>query len=124
LRYHSNTTNATRTQLGIRTNAVFVIDDGLDLRLHTRTAWVHGVNSKTALEASFQSLPNAAFIVTGTNRANDTLVVGGGAELRWKNGLSMADTNCTRWRRKTVPVWLIEKGAHAPSLVRLVCCAL
>ena len=38
--------------------------------------------------------------------------------------LSMADTNCTRWRRKTVPVWLIEKGAHAPGLVRLVCCAL
>ena len=38
--------------------------------------------------------------------------------------VSMADTNCTRWRRKTVPVWLIEKGAHAPGLVRLVCCAL
>ena len=38
--------------------------------------------------------------------------------------MSMADTNCTRWRRKTVPVWLIEKGAHAPGLVRLVCCAL
>ena len=38
--------------------------------------------------------------------------------------LSMADTNWTRWRRKTVPVWLIEKGAHAPGLVRLVCCAL
>ena len=38
--------------------------------------------------------------------------------------VSMAATNCTRWRRKTVPVWLIEKGAHAPGLVRLVCCAL
>jgi hypothetical protein len=38
--------------------------------------------------------------------------------------LSMADTNCIRWRRKTVSVWLIEKGAHAPSLVRLGCCAL
>lgn len=101
LRYHSNTTNATRTQLGIRTNAVFVIDDGLDLRLHTRTAWVHGLNSKTALEASFQSLPNAAFIVTGTNRANDTLVVGGGAELRWKNGFSISAGLDTQFAENT-----------------------
>ena len=46
------------------------------------------------------------------------------AEDYLKLHVSMADTNCTRWRRKTVPVWLIEKGAHAPGLVRLVCCAL
>jgi hypothetical protein len=45
-------------------------------------------------------------------------------EIVCRGEMSMADTNCTRWRRKTVPVWLIEKGAHAPSLVRLVCCAL
>ena len=38
--------------------------------------------------------------------------------------LSMAETNCARWRGKSVPVWLREKGNDAPGSVRLGCCAL
>lgn len=101
LHYNSQTTTGTRTQLGLRTTAVFVIDDGLDLRLHTRTAWVHDLDSKTALESNFQSLPTSAFIVTGTNRANDTLVVGGGAELRWANGFSIHAAVDTQFAENT-----------------------
>ncbi len=89
LRYNSHTTTATRSQLGIRTNAVFAIDDGLDLRLHSRMAWVHDFDAKNGLEARFIALPTAPFIVTGANRSNDMLVVGGGAELRWVNGFSI-----------------------------------
>jgi hypothetical protein len=28
--------------------------------------------------------------------------------------LSTAETNCARWRRESVPVWLREKGFEAP----------
>ena len=31
--------------------------------------------------------------------------------------VSMAETNCARWRRKSVPVWLREKGYESPGLV-------
>ena len=29
--------------------------------------------------------------------------------------LSMAETKCARWRGKSVPVWLIEKGCESPG---------
>jgi hypothetical protein len=34
--------------------------------------------------------------------------------------LSMAETNCAMWRRKSVPVWLIKKGGDALGSVLLV----
>ena len=34
--------------------------------------------------------------------------------------LSMAETKCARWRRKSVPVWLIKKGGDARGSVCLV----
>ena len=34
--------------------------------------------------------------------------------------LSMAETKCARWRRKSVPVWLIKKGCDALGSVCLV----
>ena len=31
--------------------------------------------------------------------------------LRWlQDALSMAETNCAKWRRESVPIWLREKG--------------
>ena len=32
--------------------------------------------------------------------------------------VSMAATNCARWRRKSVPVWLREKGCTSPCELR------
>ncbi len=34
--------------------------------------------------------------------------------------LSMAETKCAKWRRKSVPVWLIKKGGDALRSVCLV----
>ena len=34
--------------------------------------------------------------------------------------MSMAETNCARRRRKSVPVWLIKKGGYALGSVCLV----
>ena len=34
--------------------------------------------------------------------------------------VSMAETKCARWRRKSVPVWLIKKGCDALGSVCLL----
>ena len=47
----------------------------------------------------------------------------GGMALAASDGitlLSMAETKCARWRRKSVPVWLIKKGGDALASVCLV----
>ena len=36
--------------------------------------------------------------------------------------VSMAETKCARWRVKSVPVWLIEKGCESPGLFSSVAC--
>jgi hypothetical protein len=38
----------------------------------------------------------------------------------WATYMSMAETNCAMWRRKSVPVWLIKKGGDALGSVLLV----
>ena len=48
------------------------------------------------------------------------LVVASMSVLKEQLLVSMAETKCARWRRKSVPVWLIKKGCDALGSVCLV----
>lgn len=91
LSYSAQDTTNVRTELGARTDRRFLVDDGA-LTLRGRLAWAHDTNTNRLVSAAFQTLPGAAFTVNGAQPAADSALVGGRAEMKWKNGLSLAGT--------------------------------
>ena len=91
LNYADQTTTATRTELGLRTDKSFAMRDGV-LTLRGRAAWAHDYNNDRAVTAVFQALPGAAFVVNGARQPNDLALVTGAAEWKWLNGFSVAGT--------------------------------
>ncbi|WP_197433641.1 autotransporter domain-containing protein [Bradyrhizobium sp. CCH5-F6] len=91
LSYSAQDTTNVRTELGARTDQRFLVDDGL-LTLRGRLAWAHDTNTNRFVSAAFQMLPGAAFTVSGARPAADSALVGGRAEVRWRNRLSLAGT--------------------------------
>ncbi len=91
LNYGAQTTTATRTELGLRTDKSFAVQDGI-FTLRGRAAWAHDYNSDRAVGAVFQSLPGAAFVVNGARANPDGALVSAGAEMKWINGFSLAAT--------------------------------
>ncbi|WP_247774037.1 autotransporter domain-containing protein [Bradyrhizobium sp. 192] len=91
LSYTSQDTTNVRTELGARTDQRFLVNDGA-LTLRGRLAWAHDTNTSRLVSAAFQTLPGAAFTVNGAQPAADSALVGGRAEMKWKNGLSLAGT--------------------------------
>ncbi|WP_210419058.1 autotransporter-associated beta strand repeat-containing protein [Bradyrhizobium sp. NAS80.1] len=85
-----DTTNV-RTELGARTDQRLLVNDGL-LTLRGRFAWAHDSNTDRLVSAAFQTLPGAAFTVNGARPAADSALVSGRAEMKWRNGLSLAGT--------------------------------
>ncbi|MFB9265907.1 autotransporter domain-containing protein [Bradyrhizobium erythrophlei] len=91
LNYASQTTTATRTELGLRTDKSYALQDAM-LTLRGRAAWAHDYNNDRAVSAIFQSLPGASFVVNGARGKPDSALVSGGAEVNWLNGFSLAAT--------------------------------
>jgi fibronectin-binding autotransporter adhesin len=91
LNYGAQTTTATRTELGLRTDKSFALQDGI-FTLRGRAAWAHDYNSDRAVTAVFQTLPGAAFVVNGARANPDGALVSAGAEMKWLNGISLAAT--------------------------------
>ncbi len=91
LNYGAQTTTATRTELGLRTDKSFAMQDGI-FTLRGRAAWAHDYNSDRAVGAVFQTLPGAAFVVNGARANPDGALVSAGAEMKWINGFSLAAT--------------------------------
>ncbi|MDH2400368.1 autotransporter domain-containing protein [Bradyrhizobium sp. SSUT18] len=100
LSYTSQDTTNVRTELGTRTDQRFLVNDGL-LTLRGRLAWAHDTNTNRFVNAAFQTLPGAAFAVSGAQPAADSALVGGRAEMRWRNGLSLAGTVEGEFSRST-----------------------
>ncbi|MDN5001497.1 autotransporter domain-containing protein [Bradyrhizobium sp. GCM10027634] len=100
LSYGSQDTTNVRTELGTRTDQSFLVDNGL-LTLRGRLAWAHDTNTNRLVSAAFQSLPGAAFTVNGAQPAADSALVGGRAEMKWRNGLSLAGTIEGEFSRST-----------------------
>ena len=91
LTYGGQTTTATRTELGLRTDKSFAMQDGM-LTLRGRAAWAHDYNNDRAVTAIFQTLPGTNFVVNGARRNPDAALVSAGAEMKWLSGFSLAGT--------------------------------
>ncbi len=91
LNYAAQTTTATRTELGLRSDKSFAMQDAV-LTLRGRAAWAHDYNPDRAVTAIFQALPGASFVVNGARGDPDGALVSAGAEMKWLNGFSLAAT--------------------------------
>ena len=91
LNYGAQTTTATRTELGLRADKSYALQDAM-LTLRGRAAWAHDYNTDRSVGAVFQSLPGASFVVNGARGNPDAALVSGGAEVKWLNGFSVAAT--------------------------------
>jgi uncharacterized protein with beta-barrel porin domain len=91
LNYAAQTTTATRTELGLRADRSFAVQNGI-FTLRGRAAWAHDYNNDRAVTAVFQALPGAAFVVNGARANPDGALLSAGAEMKWLNGFSLAAT--------------------------------
>jgi fibronectin-binding autotransporter adhesin len=91
LAYGSKSVTDTRSELGLRTDKSFAMQDAI-LTLRGRAAWAHDFNPDRAIGATFQTLPGASFVVNGAARAADAALTTASAEVKWLNGFSVAAT--------------------------------
>jgi autotransporter-associated beta strand protein len=91
LAYGSRDVTDTRSELGIRTDKSFAMQDGI-LTLRGRFAWAHDFNPDRSIAATFQSLPGASFVVNGAAQASDSALTTASIERKWMNGWSVAAT--------------------------------
>jgi outer membrane autotransporter protein len=91
LAYGSKSVTATRSELGLRADKSFAMQDGI-LTLRARAGWAHDYNTDRNVAATFQTLPGASFVVNGAVPAKDAALVTASAEMKWLNGFSLAAT--------------------------------
>ena len=91
LAYGSKTVTASRSELGLRSDKSFAMQDGI-FTLRGRAAWAHDFNTDRVIGATFQTLPGASFVVNGAAQAPDAALVTASAEMKWLNGWSAAAT--------------------------------
>jgi uncharacterized protein with beta-barrel porin domain len=89
LSYSSKTTTDVRSELGLRADKAFLLRDGT-FTLRGRAAWAHDSNTDRPVTATFQALPGATFTVTGAQPAPNAALLTAGAEMKWRNGISLA----------------------------------
>jgi len=91
LAYGSKRVTDPRSELGLRTDKAFAMQDGV-LTLRGRAAWAHDFNPDRSVGATFQALPGASFVVNGAALAADAALVTASAEKKWLNGWSASAT--------------------------------
>jgi uncharacterized protein with beta-barrel porin domain len=91
LAYGSKSVTDTRSELGLRTDKSFAMQDSI-LTLRGRFAWAHDFNTDRSIGATFQTLPGASFVVIGAAQASDSALVTASVEMKWMNGWSAAAT--------------------------------
>lgn len=91
LNYVSQSVTDTRSELGLRTDKSYALQNGV-LTLRGRAAWVHDYNPSRAVTALFQTLPGTSFVVNGARVDADSALVSGSAEMKWLSGFSIAAT--------------------------------
>jgi uncharacterized protein with beta-barrel porin domain len=89
LNYAANTVTATRSELGLRAERFYMVNDAV-VALRGRAAWAHDFDTERAAMATFQTLPGASFVVNGATPASDAALVTASAEILWRNGISLA----------------------------------
>jgi uncharacterized protein with beta-barrel porin domain len=96
LNYAAQTTTDSRTELGLRSDKSFALRDAV-LTLRGRAAWAHDYNPDRTVTALFQALPGASFVVNGARPDADYALMSAGAEMKWRNGFSLAATLGGEW---------------------------
>lgn len=91
LNYASQSVTDTRSELGLRTDKSYAMQNGV-LTVRGRAAWAHDYNPSRAVTALFQTLPGASFVVNGARVDADSALVSGSAEMKWLSGFSIAGT--------------------------------
>ncbi len=91
LAYGAKNVTDTRTELGLRTDKSFAVQDAI-LTLRGRAAWAHDYDLNRAIGATFQTLPGASFVVNGAAPASDSALVTASAEMKWTSGWSASAT--------------------------------
>jgi uncharacterized protein with beta-barrel porin domain len=91
LAYAGKSVTNTRSELGLRTDKSFAVQDGV-FTLRGRAAWAHDFDQNRAVGATFQTLPGASFVVNGAAMASDSALATASAEMRWINGWSATAT--------------------------------
>jgi uncharacterized protein with beta-barrel porin domain len=82
---------ATRSELGVRTDKSFAMQDAI-LTLRGRAAWAHNFDTDRSALPTFQALPGASFVVNGAAQASEAALVTASAEVKWIGGWSTAAT--------------------------------
>ncbi len=87
LAFASKSVTAARSELGLRTDKSFAMQDGI-FTLRGRAAWAHNFDTGRSALPTFQALPGASFVVNGAAQAHDAALLTGSAEMKWLNGFS------------------------------------
>jgi outer membrane autotransporter protein len=88
--FGASTTTAIRTELGSWVDQTYRLNAETSLILRGRAAWAHDFVSDPLINVGFLALPGSAFTVQGAVLPSDLALVTAGAELRWRNGVSVA----------------------------------
>jgi autotransporter-associated beta strand protein len=91
LNYAAKDVTASRTELGLRLDRSYAMQDAI-LTLRGRLAWAHDFNTDRNIQAVFQTLPGASFVVNGAGQAADSALTTASVEFKWLNGWSAAAT--------------------------------
>ncbi|MGT2434933.1 autotransporter outer membrane beta-barrel domain-containing protein [Bradyrhizobium betae] len=91
LNYASQSLTDTRSELGLRTDKAYAMQNGV-LTLRGRAAWAHDYNPSRAVTALFQTLPGTSFVVNGARVDADSALLSASAEMKWLSGFSIAGT--------------------------------
>ena len=91
LSYAAKSVTDTRSELGLRTDKSFAVQDGV-LTLRGRLAWAHDFNPDRSIATTFQALPGASFVVNGAAQARDSALTSASLEMKWLSGWSTAAT--------------------------------
>jgi uncharacterized protein with beta-barrel porin domain len=78
--YNSMTANDARGELGARFDNSQTFN-GMPVTLRARAAWAHDWVSNPALDATFETLPGASFVVNGATQPKNSALASAGAEL-------------------------------------------
>jgi autotransporter-associated beta strand protein len=87
LSYASRRVTDTRSELGLRSDRSFALQDGI-LSFRGRLAWAHDFNPDRTAAATFQVLPGASFTTSGASQARDSALTTTSIEMNWTNGWS------------------------------------
>ncbi len=89
LNYQSASVTASRSEVGLRSDASWAFNDAL-FTLRGRAAWAHNFDTGRALTATFQSLPGTSFVVNGAAPARDAALTTAAAEIKFSTGIALA----------------------------------